>query len=76
MNWSSAVIVRMIVRYVPVGLEALLCVIYVDMCTKLEMEEETENDREEDKNAWVRHTPIHLHYCIVAAEHRAWAKAV
>ena len=32
MNQSSAVIVRLIVRYIPVGLEALLSVIYVCMC--------------------------------------------
>ena len=31
-NQSSAVIVSLIVRYVPVGLEALVCVIHVRMC--------------------------------------------
>lgn len=61
MNWSSAVIVRLIVRYVPVGLEALLCVIYVDMCIKSEIEEETQDNGEEEKiHGWGTHLFIHV----------------
>ncbi len=65
-NQSSAVIVRLIVRYVPVGLEALVCVIHVRMWVQ---------EREEE-SACVMCTSIHSHQSIIAVETNALAIAV
>lgn len=73
MNWSSAVIVRLIVRYVPVDLEALLYVIYVDMCMRQRWRENTMMARKRECMGEAQ--TIHLH-CIISADSEALVEAV